>query len=223
MPDRQAGTYARERYQAGLRSYRRRMRPYFLGLLTAAFVALAIVAALHGIDRWSLTAGVMTGGLISMALWLRDEPPEFIAKWGRGAQGEKKTAKAIAPLLREGWKARHDIDLGRGNADHLLLNPAGVAFLLETKKLVGQITVERGRLTCRFADDPNEPRRYDLKSPIAALTSQVREQWSRRSGREAPELRTVVVLWGIFPARIVRDGELVYVAGDALADYLRQA
>ena len=164
-------------------------------------------------DRWSTVDRI----------WLRDEPPEFIAKWGRGAEGERKTAKAITPLLREGWKVRHDVDVGRGNADHLLLNPAGVAFLLETKKLTGRITVEHGRLTCRFPDDPDELRRYDLQSQIAALASQVRDQWSRRSGREAPQLRTVVVLWGIFPARIVRHGELAYVAGDALADYLRQA
>jgi hypothetical protein len=96
-------------------------------------------------------------------------------------------------------------------------------FCSTRQALHSSLDEETRRITCRFADDPDKLRRYDLQSRIAALTSQVRDQWSRRSGREAPELRTVVVLWGIFPARIVRDGELAYVAGDALADYLRQA
>jgi hypothetical protein len=35
--------------------------------------------------------------------------------------GERKTARALTPLLGEGWKVRRDIDLGRGSADYVLL------------------------------------------------------------------------------------------------------
>jgi hypothetical protein len=47
------------------------------------------------------------------------------------------------------------------------------------------------------------------------------DRWSARTGREAPTLCPVVVIWGNFPARVARDGKLVYVAGDGLAEYLR--
>jgi hypothetical protein len=218
--ERSAGTYARERYRRSLGNYRRRMRSYYYGLLAAALAVLVAVFALHGLEYWSFIAGTVVGLLLSLAFWVHDEPPEFIEKWRRGADGEKKTENAIKPLLREGWKARHDIDLGRGNADHVLLSPKGVAYLLETKNLAGQLSVERGALTCRFVDDPQEVRRYDLGESLSALSSQVRTEWAGRTGRAAPELRTVVVIWGAFPAKIVHAPAFVYVAGGELARYL---
>lgn len=48
---RRAGTYAWQRYRAGLRSYRRRMRPY-VAFLVVASLLLVIVAAL----RWEIGA-----------------------------------------------------------------------------------------------------------------------------------------------------------------------
>lgn len=223
MVTRQAGIYATQRYRNGLRRYRRRIRPILASLLAIALVVPIGLAAVRGVDPWSFAGGLVTGGLIAMAIWLRDEPPEFVAKWGRGAEGERRTAKVIRPLLKQGWKVKHDVDLGRGNADHLLLSPGGVGFLLETKALAGRVTVDGGVLTCRFADDPDELRRYQLRPRVTALAYRARDEWSRRTGKPAPELRPVVVIWGAFPARFVRDGQLVYVAGDALVDYLRDS
>lgn len=199
------------------------MRPYFLGLLAAALALLGVLSIVRGIDRWSFAVGAIAGGLITMAMWLRDEPPEFIAKWGRGADGERRTARALGPLLNEGWKVRHDVAVDYGNADHVLLSPAGAAFLLETKALAGQITLERGKLTCRFADDPEQVRRYDVEQQIVSLMEQVQDKWTASAGREAPTFHPVVVIWGNFPGRVVQDGQLAYVAGDALAEYLRAA
>src|SRR4051812_5357271 len=102
MSSRSAGSYARERHRSGLRRYRQRVRPLVLGLVAAAFAVLGAVSAFRGVDQWSIATGAVVGGLITMALWLRDEPPEFIAKWGRGAVGERRTARALAPLVREG-------------------------------------------------------------------------------------------------------------------------
>src|SRR4029079_3126576 len=114
MSARPAGTYARERHRSGLRRYRRRMRPYFLGLLALALALLGALAVSRGVDRWSLAVGASAGALITMALWLRDEPPELVAKWGRGADGERRTSTELAPLLNEGWKVRHDVKLDYG-------------------------------------------------------------------------------------------------------------
>jgi hypothetical protein len=177
----------------------------------------------RGIDAWSSVTGLVAGGLITMAVSLRDQPPEFIAKWGRGADGERRTEQALTPLVRGGWKVRHDVPLRFGNADHVLRSPTGLAFLLETKALAGHITLERGELICRFADDPEEVRRHDVKRQIASLTKQVQDKWAARTGQVPPTLRPVVVIWGNFPARVVQDGDVAYVAGDALVEYLRAA
>ena len=220
MSHRDAGTYAQSRYQTGLRNYRRRMRPYYIGLIAIGFAAYMIVWATRGIEWWSFAIGAASGCLFCLATWTRDEPPEFIAKWGRGAEGERKTARAITPLL-EGWKVRHDVDIGRGNVDHLLLDPAGTGYLLETKTLAGQISVESGTLTCRYVDDPDEVRRYPLQERMSALVDRVSAEWSRRTGREAPEIRALVVIWGSFSQRQVETRSVAYIAGEELHVYLK--
>jgi hypothetical protein len=128
----------------------------------------------------------------------------------------------LAPLLADGWRMRHDVDVGRGNADHLLLSPSGKAFLLETKALAGSITVERGQLTCRFSDDPVDVRRYPVTEPMSKLKAAVRDEWARRTGRSAPDVQPVVVVWGDLTPTLTRDGELVILAGDRLAAFLRE-
>lgn len=221
MSSRNPGAYAQSRYEIGVRNYRRRMRPYYFGLIGVAFASSVLVWAIRGLDWWSFTIGVFTGCLFSLAIWTRDEPPEFIAKWGRGAEGERKTARAIAPLLRDGWKIRHDVELGRGNVDHLVLDPTGVGYLLETKTLAGQISVESGTLTCRYVDDPDEVRRYPLQERMSSLSNRVTAEWSRRTRRAAPEIRLLVVVWGAFPQRRVTAGGITYVAGEQLLSFLK--
>jgi hypothetical protein len=62
-----------------------------------------------------------------------------------------------------------------------------------------------------------------VEHQIISLAKLVQEKWAARSGRDAPSLRLVVVIWGDFPARVVQQGQLVYVAGAALTEYLRTA
>jgi hypothetical protein len=218
----EAGAYARERHRDGLRRYRRRMRPYLLLFLATSALAYQVTKWLHGIDAWSFWVGVAVGGLVSITVWIHDEPPEFIAKWGRGADGEEMTGKAIKPLLDAGWKVRHDVDLGRGNADHVLLSPTGKVFLVETKTLAGQLTVERGQLTCRFVDAPEEVRRYDLESRMQRLVQLVEEKWERSTGRPAPGIQPLVVVWGAFASEVIEGRDLTYVRGNALTEFLRR-
>lgn len=176
---------------------------------------------MHQLDWLSFLAGLTSGALVAVAAWIHDDPPEFIAKWGRGAEAEARTETALKPLLQEGWKVRHDIYFGRGNADHVLRSPTGIAYLLETKALAGQISIEQGIVVCRFVDDPDERRHHDLRRTMRFLTERVASEWTRRQGHAAPQLRPIVVLWGVFPQRVFRTGEIAYVAGDELATYLR--
>jgi len=82
-----------------------------------AVVELAVVAALVALDRRALPV---------------------IDRWARGATGEERVGKLVDCLVGDGWLALHDISLGRGNVDHVLIGPAGI-FTIETKSQRGRV------------------------------------------------------------------------------------
>jgi hypothetical protein len=63
------------------------------------------------------------------------------AAWRRGARGERRTARALCKLARQGWTVLHDLAIpqSRANGDHLLIGPPGV-FLVDSKAWHGTIT-----------------------------------------------------------------------------------
>jgi hypothetical protein len=63
------------------------------------------------------------------------------AAWRRGARGERRTARALRKLVRQGWTVLHDVAVpgSRANGDHLLIGPPGV-FLVDSKAWHGRIT-----------------------------------------------------------------------------------
>lgn len=63
-------------------------------------------------------------------------------RWLRGAAGERAVGAVLAQLEDEGWRALHDISLGRGNVDHVLVGPGGI-FTIETKSHPGRIGIDR--------------------------------------------------------------------------------
>ena len=63
-------------------------------------------------------------------------------RWLRGAAGERAVGAVLAQLEDEGWKALHDISLGRGNVDHVLVGPGGI-FTIETKSNRGRLSIDR--------------------------------------------------------------------------------
>lgn len=62
-----------------------------------------------------------------------------------GIRGEERVARVLAELEPEGYEALHDLDTGRGNADHVLVGPTGV-FVIETKDWGGRFYRSGGRL-----------------------------------------------------------------------------
>jgi hypothetical protein len=73
---------------------------------------------------------LVLGALAAMAAgWmLRFRPsPEAVA-WRRGAVGERRTARVLAALERQGWAVLHDLAVPRSqaNLDHLVIGPGGV-------------------------------------------------------------------------------------------------
>ncbi|HET7486209.1 MAG TPA: nuclease-related domain-containing protein [Solirubrobacterales bacterium] len=63
-------------------------------------------------------------------------------RWLQGAEGERAVATVLAQLENDGWRALHDISLGRGNVDHILVGSGGI-FTIETKSHRGRIGIDR--------------------------------------------------------------------------------
>ncbi|MEX2203274.1 MAG: nuclease-related domain-containing protein [Actinomycetota bacterium] len=72
----------------------------------------------------------------------------------RGIVGEERVASLLDALQPDGFTVIHDLEIGRGNADHVLVGPTGV-FVIETKDWGGRFYRRRGRLMFnqRPADD----------------------------------------------------------------------
>jgi hypothetical protein len=215
-----AGRYASEKYERGLRAYRRRIRWPLLIVVVPIFGFGIGVILTHKVDRWSLAAGAALAVGTAFVMYTLDEPPQHVQKWKRGAEGERKTANALKPLLRRGWTVEHDVQReGRANLDHVLTGPPGV-FLLETKNLAGTVSVEDGILLARQFDDPDETYRYwrlasRLGGQAKELSARLRVETGRRTW-----VTTVVVIWGHFPQGLVSHENVTYVHGDQLRAWL---
>lgn len=213
-----AGKSASDYYKSRLRDWHRSLRaPSAVALGFAALLAAPIWIY---VPLGKFYAGMIVGSSWGMIAWIRDEPPEAIAKWKRGADGEKRTATVLRKLEKDGWYAVHDRAGALGNLDHIAVGPAGV-FLLETKTLSGTVSVEKDELAAKYG-------------PAAA------DRWSNRSigrlmRRRAVMLKeqvqnvtdipvfvqAVVVIWGDFPGSCIESDRVSYIAGEALEPWLR--
>ena len=94
--------------------------------------------------------GLVLGGLAAGAAgWgLRFQPSPDAVAWQRGAAGERRTARLLDPLERQGWAVLHDLALpgSRANIDHLVVGPGGV-FVIDSKQYRGHLQLDpSGRL-----------------------------------------------------------------------------
>ena len=95
-------------------------------------------------------AGAAAGRAVAVAVgWgLRFRPSPDAVAWRRGAAGERRTARLLAPLERHGWAILHDLAVpgSRANLDHLVIGPGGV-FVIDSKQYRGRLQLDRsGRL-----------------------------------------------------------------------------
>jgi hypothetical protein len=66
----------------------------------------------------------------------------LVDRHDRGATGEEQVGGLLDGLAGRGWYAIHDVSLGRGNVDHIVIGPGGV-FTVETKSHPGPVQVGR--------------------------------------------------------------------------------
>jgi hypothetical protein len=215
-----AGVYAEQRYQRGLESWRRRANP-LLAMLCGPFIVAGFVVLL--VDRHLLpwAAGMICGAAVTMWLVFRETPPRYVEQWHDGAEGERKTEKALQPLEKAGWTVVHDIQQRFGNYDHVAAGPNGV-FLLDSKNLEGVVQIKNGM--------PHLYRRHDPEAdkPIASIPKQalgaaagVKEDIQRRTGHRL-WVQAVVVFWSEFPEQLVEADHCVYIHGSRLEAWLAQ-
>jgi hypothetical protein len=129
---RTAGQYARETV--------RRLRMRTLVTLGVLAVATALLGRAFGLHDWRFLASEIAL-LITIFVISRYILP-LVERHDRGATGEEHVGSLLEQLAGAGWRVIHDVTLGHGNVDHILIGPAGV-FTVETKSHQGPIRVGR--------------------------------------------------------------------------------
>jgi hypothetical protein len=217
-----AGRSGMRRYKALARDWRHRMFGKRTFLYAWSLYALSFLAVIFWTPTgWRLLAGFFYG-MLATALWMFPEAvlPDHIARWQRGAWGEQNTAKALKPLRKQGWRIRHDLATGYGktNRDHIAVGPA--VYLLDSKLLKDEVWVDGSGLHVRRVDESQD------EYVVPGLSGRM----NRAAGALKHDLDAavgfpvavypVVVVWGHFAAGAQWDGNVAYVDGDQIADWL---
>jgi hypothetical protein len=133
--------------RSALAAYRRR-RASELAAWTRTLTWRAPLVATAGAIAQLLAAqvGLPHSGLVGLAVaalvaWrLRFRPSEQARTWQRGAQGERRTARLLERLTRDGFVVFHDLAVpdSPANVDHLVIGPNGV-FVIDSKQWTGSV------------------------------------------------------------------------------------
>jgi hypothetical protein len=115
----------------------------FLAARTIATVAAIMVATLGFLLVFGWSSPMFWTAEVAALLGLkaldRFTVP-VVERWKRGATGEEHVGAVLDALADQGWRPIHDVSLGRGNIDHVLVGPGGI-FTIETKSHPGRIAV----------------------------------------------------------------------------------
>jgi Nuclease-related domain len=216
--DTRAGQFAHDRFIKRRRAWRRRS---WWAFPTVFLVPLAIALPIGLLTRpphRGFLFGVALGLGAGAALLLFDSPPFHVEKWRIGSDGEKATARHLRPLLRNGWTLFNDIETEYGNIDHVLVGPAGV-FMLESKRLAGQVSVASGKLILRRYEDPEDG--YDNESIAGRARGAALELHSQLDSIGTRLwVQAVVVLWAEFEQRSIERDHVAWVRGNELRSVL---
>jgi Nuclease-related domain len=134
----------RQRRATDWHAWRATLPQRVAGVLAAGLVAAlaATVVAGPGLAR---LAGPATA--IGLAWLLRFRPSADTLAWRHGAEGERRTARLLAPLERKGFQVFHDLAVpgSAANVDHVVVGPTGV-YVIDSKRYRGHLRYTGGRL-----------------------------------------------------------------------------
>lgn len=218
---RRAGASAGRLYEQRKRAWRAQHRKLFRGgaVVVVVIYLATFIPARHSF--WPYLGGMLSGGALAMYIAMRESPPGWIENYQIGAWGEARTAKALRPLLTQGWTIVHDIARMKSNLDHVVVGPSGV-FVLDTKNLQGVAHAVKDTLTLTRPGDTQAA--YTSDSPARRARSQGAElnQILRQRCQISPWVTAVVVVWADFPQRAVAGNKMTYVHGEHLVEWLRE-
>jgi hypothetical protein len=215
-----AGVYAEERYERGLQSWRRKLFP-LLAFMFGPLILAGVVILCVERQYVSWFAGMISGVCMGVWIWVRDSPPHYVEKWHDGAEGERKTEKALRPLEKAGWTVVHDVQKRYGNYDHIAVGPTGV-YLLETKNLRGIVSIRDGMPILNRRHDPDDAAMFQRVRPQAlGAAASIKNDIQRRTGH-CIWVQAVIVFWPEFPEELVEDGPCVYIHGQRLRAWLAE-
>jgi hypothetical protein len=110
-----------------------------------AMLATGVTAGLLGTQVVPRLAGLLAVAAVAGLGWpLRFRPSPDTLAWRRGAAGERRTARLLAPLERRGWAVLHDLAIPgtKANIDHLVIGPGGV-IVVDSKQYRGRLRLDR--------------------------------------------------------------------------------
>jgi hypothetical protein len=110
----------------------------------AAVLAVGLAAwllATQIVSHLAAPAGAIVAAGLAWRLRFRVTPD--ILAWRRGAAGERRTARLLAPLEWCGWAVLHDLAIPgtQANIDHLVIGPGGV-LAIDTKQYRGRLWLD---------------------------------------------------------------------------------
>jgi hypothetical protein len=114
----------------------------------AAVLAAGLVAWLPAAQVAERLAGVTALVAACGVAWaLRFYTSADTRAWRRGAAGERRTARLLAPLERHGWAVLHDLAIpgSHANIDHLVIGPGGVV-VIDSKQYRGRLYLDSNGL-----------------------------------------------------------------------------
>jgi hypothetical protein len=135
-PGRSAMVEYRRRRVLELASWTRSLA-WRVPLVAAAGLAADVLADQSGLPQAGL-AGLAVAALVGWRLRFR--PSEQARTWRRGAHGERRTARLLDRLTRDGYVVFHDLAVpgSPANVDHLVIGPTGV-FVIDSKQWTGSV------------------------------------------------------------------------------------
>jgi hypothetical protein len=134
--------------RSALAAYRRRRGEELAAWMRSLAWRAPLVAAAGALGQvLAGEAGLPRAGLVGLAVavlvgWrLRFRPSEQARTWQRGAAGERRTARLLGHLVRDGFVVFHDLAVPgntSANVDHLVIGPSGV-FVIDSKQWTGSV------------------------------------------------------------------------------------
>jgi Nuclease-related domain len=218
-----AGRGASVKYRHVSGRWRRRVLRRTRLIAVVLLAPALLVPILEHRVQWLWAAGIFLGGLIGGYIARLDSPPAYIENWRTGLEGERRTARALAPLRRRGFVLLHDLPdraggERTGNIDHVVISPAGV-FLLDSKLLGGDASILGETVHVQMRDDDKES--YELRRLARGMRGRaVRLQEDILAATGVRFVTPVVVFWNRFDAGVLEAENVVFLHGSHLASWL---